>query len=360
MNKYKICVYAICKNEAEFINLWLDSVGEADTIIVLDTGSSDNSVELLKASNARVYQKEIKPWRFDEARNMALSYVPDDVDICVSIDLDERFKAGWRNKLEEFWDEDTTRARYLYTSSFKADNTPERQFARDKIHIRNGYKWVNPVHEVLEYQGTKTEKVIWIPGLLLNHYMDRNKSRSQYLPLLELSVKENPNDDRSMFWLGREYMYYGKYEEAIQTLNQYLTMPTAIWEEERCAAMRFIAKCYEGKNDSSNARAWMFRAIAECSFVREPYFDMVCFGYKQKEWPLVMAMAKEALSIDNSTGSYLTESEAWGYELHDYAAISMYYLGMYEESFKEAIRALEMEPNNERLMNNLKFVRDKL
>lgn len=44
----KICVYAICKNESKHIKRWYESMKEADEIYVLDTGSTDNSVELLK------------------------------------------------------------------------------------------------------------------------------------------------------------------------------------------------------------------------------------------------------------------------------------------------------------------------
>ncbi|MCI8588351.1 MAG: glycosyltransferase, partial [Bacilli bacterium] len=47
-NKIKICVYAICKNEEKHIERWIESVKEADDIYVLDTGSTDNSVKLLK------------------------------------------------------------------------------------------------------------------------------------------------------------------------------------------------------------------------------------------------------------------------------------------------------------------------
>ena len=46
--KYKICIYAICKNEEKFIDRWFNSVKEADEIYVLDTGSTDNSVNKLK------------------------------------------------------------------------------------------------------------------------------------------------------------------------------------------------------------------------------------------------------------------------------------------------------------------------
>ena len=58
-----------------------------------------------------------------------------------------------------------------------------------------------------------------IEKIIVNHYPDSTKSRSSYLPLLELAIKENPENDRNMHYLGREYMYYGKYEEAITTLE---------------------------------------------------------------------------------------------------------------------------------------------
>ena len=68
MNKYKICVYAISKNEEKFVDRWMDSVSDADEIVVLDTGSTDNTVEKLKERGATVYKEEIVPWRFDDAR----------------------------------------------------------------------------------------------------------------------------------------------------------------------------------------------------------------------------------------------------------------------------------------------------
>ena len=87
----KICVYAICKNEAAFVDKWLDSMSEADYIVVLDTGSEDNTYELLKQDKRvyRVEQKTITPWRFDVARNESLKLVPEDANILLCTDLDE-------------------------------------------------------------------------------------------------------------------------------------------------------------------------------------------------------------------------------------------------------------------------------
>ena len=83
MGKYKVAVYAICKNEEKFVKRWYESVKEADGIFVLDTGSTDNTAEELKKLGANVTIKKIEPWRFDVARNESLNLVPEDYDICV-------------------------------------------------------------------------------------------------------------------------------------------------------------------------------------------------------------------------------------------------------------------------------------
>ena len=44
----KIVVYAICKNEAQFVDRWMNSMSEADQIVVLDTGSDDGTVDQLR------------------------------------------------------------------------------------------------------------------------------------------------------------------------------------------------------------------------------------------------------------------------------------------------------------------------
>lgn len=360
MERYKICVYAISKNEEEFVDRWMDSVSEADLVVVADTGSTDRTVEKLRKRGAIVYEEKILPWRFDVARNIALSHVPQDTDICVSNDLDEVFEAGWRQKLESAWNSEYTRARYMFTWSYNPDGTPKKQFTMEKIHKRHGFKWVHPVHEVLEYSGEQKDRTVFVKDLVLNHYPDLSKPRSQYLPLLELSAEENPNDDRTIFWLGREYMYYKKYDRCIETLKRHLNLPSSKWNEERSASMRFISKSYEHKGDLKEAKVWLYRAIAECPNVREPYLYLAKLGYNEGNWPLVYAMVENGLNIKVSSGSYLTEPESWGEALYDYGAISAYRLGLYEKSRGFAIRAYELNPHSERLKSNLKMIEQKL
>ncbi len=355
LSQYKICVYAICKNEEQFVDRWMDAVSEADLVVVTDTGSTDGTVAKLRERGAVVHEEEIKPWRFDVARNIALSHVPDDVAICVSNDLDEVFEPGWRAKLEAAWSDTCTRARYLFTWSFHQDGTPNKQFPMEKIHSRKGYQWVHPVHEVLEYNLGK-ETVVWVPDMVLNHYPDLTKPRSQYLPLLELSAKENPSDDRTMFWLGREYYYHKQYAKSIQTLKQHIQLETAVWPEERSASMRFIARCYEEQKQQQEAKRWLYRALAEYPDAREPYLDLVKLAYAEKNWVMMLAMAMNALKIAKSSGSYLVEPESWGFALYDYAAIGAFQLGLYEDARTLAAQAAAMQPKDERLQNNLKQI----
>ena len=157
MNKYKVVVYAICKNEEKFVERWYNSMKEADEIYVLDTGSTDNTVDKLKEKEKiKVYQKEISPWRFDNARNESLKLVSEDIDICLCLDLDEVIEKNWSKKIKNIWKEDTTRLSYIYNWHFDEYGNPDVTFYAEKIHIRKGYKWINPVHEILEYD--KEEK----------------------------------------------------------------------------------------------------------------------------------------------------------------------------------------------------------
>ena len=94
MKKYKICVYAICKNEGKFIERWYNSIKDADYICVLDTGSVDNTVDLLEKFKINYKIKKIDPWRFDSARNESLKLIPDDADICISLDIDIEYIEG--------------------------------------------------------------------------------------------------------------------------------------------------------------------------------------------------------------------------------------------------------------------------
>ena len=350
----KIIVYAICKNESKFVNRWMDSMTEADAVVVLDTGSSDDTVEKLRRRGATVEQAEILPWRFDTARNRSLALVPDDADICVCTDLDEVFHPGWRKLLEDAWQPGTGQASYRYTWSFNSDGSEEVVFWCQKIHARKNYRWTHPVHEVLTWVGPGAAKpIVTIDGIQLDHHPDPNKSRGQYLPLLELSVKEDPDDDRNVHYLGREYFFYHRWEECIATLMHHLSMPTATWKDERSASMRYIAKSCLMLGDSQQARNWYLQAIAEAPHLREPYMDLAQMLYESQEWDGVLYFTECALSITQRPRSYICEAAPWGSLPHDLRCMAFYHTGRPLQALEEARLALTLEPENSRLQGNV-------
>lgn len=350
----KICVYAICKNEGQFVDRWMDSMGEADQVVVLDTGSTDDTVEKLRRRGAEVTVETIVPWRFDVARNRSLALVPEDTDICVCTDLDEVFQPGWRKKLEEAWGDGVSQASYRFTWSFTTEGEEGFVFWIEKIHQRHGFVWTHPVHEVLTWQGPGTRgRTVWAEGIQLNHYPDPTKSRGQYLPLLELSVEEDPEDDRNVHYLGREYMFYRRWDDCIATLKRHLAMPKATWKDERAASMRYIARSYEGKGELDTARDWYLRAIVEAPHLREPYLDLARLLYEQGEWEGVLYFTDCALRITQRPRSYISEAESWGSLPHDLRSIAFYQTNRLEQALEEAKKARAREPGNERLCNNV-------
>lgn len=357
MNKYKVCVYAICKNEEKFVKRWYESMKEADAIYVLDTGSTDNTVKLLRGLGVNVEINKIEPWRFDVARNKSLELVPEDYDICVCTDLDEVFEKGWRKYLEDSWKESTSRARYNYNWSLDDNNRPLVNFYTDMIHQRKNYKWTHPVHEVLTFLGDK-ENIITIDNIVLNHYPDKSKSRSSYLPLLELSVKEDPNDDRNMHYLGREYMYYGKWNECIDTLIRHLSLKTATWKDERCASMRFIARSYKNLGRIEEARMWYDKAINEAPYLRDPYVERGILEYELDNYKEASKYLESALNIDSHEKTYINEVFSWDNTIYDILSICMFNLNEIDKSLYYIDKAIDMEPNNERLLNNKKIIKE--
>ena len=348
----KICVYAICKNEEKFVDKWYESIKDADGIFVLDTGSTDDTVKKLKNHGITVKEMEIKPWRFDVARNEALKMIPEDFDICISLDLDEVMIDGWKENILKAWKNDTDRLRYVY-NWYIEDGIPKVTYYADKIHKRNGCKWVNPVHEVLEFD--HSEKQIFTDDVIVNHFPDREKSRSNYLPLLELAVSENPENDRNMHYLGREYMYYGRWNDAIDTLIKHLKMKNATWKDERCASMRFISRCYKNMERYDEALMWLNKAINEALYLRDPYTETAILYYILEDYENVCKYGEKALEIKNNPKTYMNEVFSYDETLNDLLSIAYFYLGDYENAIKNAKNALKINPNNERIQNNLEL-----
>jgi len=314
----KIAVYTICKNEKQFVDRWLHSCEEADYISIVDTGSTDGTQDYLNEilqnrqhPQLHVADLVIKPWRFDDARAFNLHLIPSDVDVCICLDMDEVLTPGWREVIEEAWHEGLDRLRYNYVWSWDGDKPAVTYFA-DKIHARFGFRWTHPVHEVLVKDsrlGPEVQK--FIPNTLIEHYPDNTKPRSQYLPLLALSVKEMPHDDRNAHYYARELFFDGQYDLAIAEFYRHLNLPTATWDSERAASLRYLGDCYWAKGEQEAA---IENFILACQLVqgeREPRISLAQAYRARGEWALCKSVLEEALKITSRANSYISQPYAW-------------------------------------------------
>jgi len=352
--KLKIVVYAICKNEEKFVDRWVESMNEADEIIVLDTGSTDKTVEKLKQRNVKVSQKVIKPWRFDNARNESLKLVPKDTDVCVCTDLDEVFSKGWRKTIERVWKQDTKILKYIYVWNTLQNGENGITFYYEKIHSYKNFKWIYPVHEILFSKETiKPQNIKITNEITLRHFPDETKSRSQYLNLLELSVKENPKNDRNLHYLGREYLFNKQYDNSIKTLKKHLKISS--WNEEKSASLRYVGDCYFNKKEYKQAKKYYEKSIIECPEIRESFLSLAQFYYSKNDYLNCIFVTEKMLTINTRQLTYMTNPLCWNEYPYDLLSFCYYKIKQFNKAKINCEIAHSINKNDKRIENNLKI-----
>lgn len=346
----KICVYTISKNEEMFVKRWADSARDADLLLIADTGSTDKTVKIAKECGIQTHEICITPWRFDHARNASIALIPKDIDICICMDADEILEPGWRKEIERVWTPETTRLSYMF------DWGCGIRFRYEKIHARHGYFWHHPCHEYPVYDKRIKEVYAYTDMLLVSHHPDPTKSRGQYMDLLQLSVDEDPLCPRNAFYYARELSFHGRWQDSINACKKYLDMPNANWANERCYAMRVMAKCYNELGDLYNAEIWYQRAAMEAPNTREPWCELAMLFYRMGRWPECYAASMRALGIKDRQLVYTCDPAVWGHWAHDLASISAWHMGLKDVSLEQAQIAVEHSPDDARLKNNLKFI----
>lgn len=345
----KVAVYAIAKNEEQFVRRWYESSKEADYHVIADTGSDDNTVAVAKELGIKVIEVAVIPFRFDDSRNASLAAIPADADYCVALDLDEVMQPGWREQLEIAFEEGTDRPQYRFITDWNPDGTPAVEFHGFRIHRRKGVRWIYPIHEVpTTFFGEDKRKLY---PFEIHHRPDKSKSREQYLPLLEQAARENP-DSRTLYYLGREYFYRQMYPNCAEVLKKYLEI--SIFKAERGYAMRMLAKC-----EPEQAEEWLMKSTEEYQS-RESVLALANHYYNNKQWKECNTVAKIALKITVKPSEFLSEGWAWTHMAEDLIAVSAWQLEDYKEAYKYGKKAVEISPNEERLVTNLKFYKEKL
>jgi glycosyltransferase involved in cell wall biosynthesis len=214
----KTAAYTICKNEIKFVEKWLYYTKDFTYRVLLDTGSTDGTYEaLLEAqkndSNLIVEQKIFTPWKFNIARNYNLDMIPQDVDWCLSPDLDEYFSINVLNQMKNTIENNPNVTNIacdrldVYSSVVRVG--PPHCAPTNKIHKRFDYHWVQPIYEHLwfKYHDIRKECEIYNKDIYLIHDQDfKKQSRTElYTKMLTEEFEENPTNCWTLWFLLNHY-----------------------------------------------------------------------------------------------------------------------------------------------------------
>lgn len=343
--KLKIAVYALAKNEEKHAAAWAESCKEADYRVVTDTGSTDATPDILRAAGVNVHFGNVMPWRWDEAHNLSLHHVPSDADVCVRLDLDERFKPGWRKAIEDAWKPETTKLRYWYTWSMSEDGKALKKFPSDRVHSRSGYRWTGATHEgLVKWSGP--EVFAWSDELEILHHRDAGKKHSTDLELLTVAAREMPHDARMHWYLARQMDYEG-HADTKTTFEKYLDMPGGS-ATERAYACRVLARRVPDKK-----LYWLQRAVQESPGEPEGYYELARHFHEDKDSVAALYWASRAAACSPNSQSHASDFAAYSHLPADIAGVNAYLLGMHKEALRYTKIALERNPDDARLQRNI-------
>ncbi len=355
----KIAIYAICKNEQHNVEAWLENVKDADTVVVVDTGSTDDTFKAFQTNTVgfvELHTAEFKPFRFDVARNFSLAQVPRDIDYCLFLDLDERLSDGWyevlKAELEAHAPDEVTMD---LISSVDANGDVKTTFYQTKCHKRNDYTWRYPCHEVLiSNLGTDTSSLV--SAINVTHLPD--DTDVDYLDLLAIGAKERPDDQRALYYYGRELYSNGDYTRAIEILTLGVDAKYMQWSKQKAACYKFLAYSINELNGLRAAEYYFLQYLSLSLDEAEAYYAVAEVYYENEEHYMAKGLLERLLKLaENSskTDNFIyRDIECWTWKPHDLLAYVNYYIGNYPAYLVSAIKAHELCPSDEeRLRNNV-------
>jgi tetratricopeptide (TPR) repeat protein len=284
--------YTIAKNEGHNVEGWKESLGDLPCF-VLDTGSSDDTRQRLDENGIDWSEAYFDPWRFDTALNTALACVPIEAAWVVRVDMDERLT-----------DVDVLREMATTAEFLEADMvgigqrySPEVTLLNRRLHRRSGLMWRGATHEVLvSASGTDPFWMDrWAPGepVMLDQVEGPQVHRAlrDDIPALTIAHKEDPDEPRWLYYLGREYYARGDFEKATDLLSEHVGRSNHA--AERNDALLLLARMC---NDPTEASDYAMRAVGNNPHFREAW------QFLATRWPHAAGPFLAAAEAANDSG----------------------------------------------------------
>lgn len=292
----------IVKNEEHNLPRCLDSVkGMVDEIIIVDTGSTDKTIDIAKSYGARVFNH---PWEgnFSKARNYSLKYAT--CEWVLIIDADEELNESDAPRLKEVTKNNGyTAISFVIKNKYK--NSTQEGYAKMVRLFKNfnGVHYEGIVHNVIKYSGTCLES----PLSIIHHgyNLSEDKMEEKFVrttTLLKEQIKKDPHNPVPYMYLGIAYMDRGIYDEAIAKSKRALELA----EEKRFNIRDFlvsyyvISAAYFEKEELKESETYALKAVELDGQFLDGYCILSFTYYNLKEYDRFMQTSKDYLELWNS------------------------------------------------------------
>ncbi|AWI25240.1 glycosyltransferase [Flavobacterium pallidum] len=291
MKKLSVCL--IVKDEEEVIERCLSSILPiADEIIVVDTGSVDNTKAICEKFGVKLFDFK---WCDDFAAARNFSFEKATKDYILWIDADDVIKPEEAAKLQSLKQNLTADVYYLkYDYAQDAHGNSNCILDRERIVKReNNYRWKYSIHEVIDCKQAfaKIHTDIIITHQRTSNGMEHDRHRN--LSILEKAIRlpEYAHDARMQYYLGKEYQENGQFEKAIQSFKIALGINTG-WIEDHISAQIKLAQCHlalsttgkEATLNKSLASHHAKQAVKTDSRWAEAYFILGQMAFEEKSY----------------------------------------------------------------------------
>lgn len=253
MKTISLCM--IVKNEEAILDRCLSSIkGIVDEIIIVDTGSNDNTKNIACKYTDKVFDFE---WvqDFSKARNYSFSNATK--DYIIWLDADDVILEEDYIKLENLKkDMDGTVDIYMLNYNYSQDEFGNCTIMQKRERIlkrEKNYQWISPIHEVIVPTGN-----IQDVDITVTHKKEEIKDLERNLKIFKKMVEEGKElDDRQEYAYAKELYYLHYYEEAKERYENFIEKYKDNYKNiisYMNSAVIELVECYKILNESEEKR----------------------------------------------------------------------------------------------------------
>ncbi|GIO37256.1 beta 1,4 glucosyltransferase [Paenibacillus antibioticophila] len=352
-----ISLCMIVKNEEEVLARCLDSAKDiVDEINIIDTGSTDRTIEIAKQYTDRVFHF---PWTgsFSEARNHAFTYATK--EYILYLDADDVILEGDRQtflELKKTLDPAVDSVSMFYNAGMDEFGNVTLRYRRNRlVKTAKHFQWRGEVHNYLDVSGYIINSDVAITHKKTEHKVGRN------LKIYETKIARGDTfSARDYFYYGNELRENGHYEKAIESYEENLKLREG-WVEDKINACINMADCYRFLGNMQQEFASLCRSFDYSKPRAEVASRLGYYFYRKNDYHTAIFWYDLATKLPADTDQWSFSFPAyWTWYPHLHMSVCYYRLGLYKESYLHNEEARKYRPDDKSIVHNKKLLEEKL